>query len=158
MHDHATDALELSMHVFLRFWYTIDRAGRTVELCVCFLRLYLYDTHIIKCTSSLHVLRRTALQFTHCSITMRFVNTTNTAGFIHVHTCFLAVLLRVAGENVYRWTDGMTNQVLYPRCACAPRVNKKTLRGGLTACNNLPQPIKTKMKGVGCGRLLHAVN
>ena len=37
-------------------------------------------------------------------------------------------------------------------------VYKKALRGGLRACNNLPQPLPTSRFLGGCGRLLHALN
>ena len=36
--------------------------------------------------------------------------------------------------------------------------NKKALRGGLRACNNLPQPPPYIMVFGGCGKLLHALN
>ena len=35
---------------------------------------------------------------------------------------------------------------------------KKALRGGLRACNNLPQPPPDISIFGGCGRLLHALN
>ena len=35
--------------------------------------------------------------------------------------------------------------------------NKKTLRGGVRACNNLPQPNPYILVFGGCGRLLHAL-